>query len=186
MNGFRRLGIRLRLGILIGIFTLGLSLFGSATYLVLAKLEVNGPVYKRIALAKDLIADILPPPEYVIESYQVALEMASNPDESVEEALKRLKALETEYVERHAFWAKQDLDQVMANALLVTSYEPARVFYQIANSELQPAALARDAVAVRAALGKMKVAYESHRAAIDTVVKAATLATEAEEAGARS
>src|SRR5919108_169668 len=35
----------------------------------LSELKVGGPVYRQIVLGKDLIADILPPPEYVIESY---------------------------------------------------------------------------------------------------------------------
>lgn len=32
-------------------------------------LKVGGPIYTQIVLGKDLIADILPPPEYLIESY---------------------------------------------------------------------------------------------------------------------
>ena len=35
----------------------------------LGQLKVNGPIYRQIVLGKDLIADILPPPEYVIEAY---------------------------------------------------------------------------------------------------------------------
>ncbi len=35
----------------------------------LSQLKVNGPIYRQIVLGKDLIADILPPPEYVIEAY---------------------------------------------------------------------------------------------------------------------
>lgn len=32
------------------------------------RIKVNGPVYRDIIRGKDLIADILPPPEYIIES----------------------------------------------------------------------------------------------------------------------
>ena len=32
-------------------------------------LKVGGPLYSQIKLGNDLIADILPPPEYVLESY---------------------------------------------------------------------------------------------------------------------
>ena len=35
----------------------------------LAQLKVGGPLYNQIKLGNDLIADILPPPEYVIEAY---------------------------------------------------------------------------------------------------------------------
>ena len=32
-------------------------------------LRVGGPLYGKIKLGNDLVADILPPPEYVIEAY---------------------------------------------------------------------------------------------------------------------
>jgi hypothetical protein len=37
--------------------------------------KANGPIYVKIAQGKDLIADILPPPEYIIESYLNCLQM---------------------------------------------------------------------------------------------------------------
>jgi methyl-accepting chemotaxis protein len=36
---------------------------------------VNGPVYQEIVYGKDLIADILPPPLYIVESYMLANEI---------------------------------------------------------------------------------------------------------------
>ena len=54
------------------------------SFRVLNKLQVNGPIYQRIVQGKDLIADILPPPEYIIESYFTSLlAMAATPDERV-------------------------------------------------------------------------------------------------------
>ena len=41
------------------------------------KVRVNGPLYHDIVTDKDLIADILPPPQYIIESYLVALQIAN-------------------------------------------------------------------------------------------------------------
>jgi methyl-accepting chemotaxis protein len=40
---------------------------------------VNGPVYQEIVNGKDLIADILPPPLYIVESYMLANEINSHP-----------------------------------------------------------------------------------------------------------
>jgi hypothetical protein len=36
---------------------------------VLDRVKINGPLYQQIVSGKDLIADILPPPEYIIETY---------------------------------------------------------------------------------------------------------------------
>ena len=41
----------------------GFGLFGAVGFYTLDRLKVNGPVYHSIVLDKDLIADILPPPE---------------------------------------------------------------------------------------------------------------------------
>ena len=35
----------------------------------LQQLRIGGPLYSQIKLGNDLIADILPPPEYVLEAY---------------------------------------------------------------------------------------------------------------------
>ena len=44
------------------------------------EVKVNGPLYRQIVEGKDLIADILPPPEYIIESYLTAYELAEQTD----------------------------------------------------------------------------------------------------------
>ena len=38
-------------------------LFASISYSTLNRLRVNGPIYYQIVQGKDLVADILPPPE---------------------------------------------------------------------------------------------------------------------------
>jgi len=41
----------------------------------LSQVQINSPLYKRIALNNELIGDILPPPEYILETYQVVLQI---------------------------------------------------------------------------------------------------------------
>ena len=43
--------------------------------LTLWDVKVNVPRYKVIALGKDLQADILPPPEYILEAYALTMEI---------------------------------------------------------------------------------------------------------------
>src|ERR671923_2396003 len=73
----------------------------------LSELKVGGPVYRQIVLGKDLIADILPPPEYVIESYLEAT-LALNDPQSLEQHRTRLKQLHKEYDDRHEYWMAQE------------------------------------------------------------------------------
>ena len=60
----------------------------------LQTLKVNGPIYKEIVDGKDLIADILPPPLYLIESYALANEVFTPSDAAVADARAILAAME--------------------------------------------------------------------------------------------
>ena len=54
----------------------GSSSLGQSPTASISKVKVNGPIYGQVVNGKDLVADILPPPEYIIESYLTAYEMA--------------------------------------------------------------------------------------------------------------
>ncbi|MBP9754495.1 MAG: hypothetical protein KBD40_05810, partial [Phenylobacterium sp.] len=60
------------------VFAAMLASVGASLYAI-QQLRVGGPLYERIVLGKDLVADILPPPEYVIEAYLEARLAIDNP-----------------------------------------------------------------------------------------------------------
>jgi len=93
-------------------------------------LNVNSPVYQRIIQDKDIIADILPPPEYIIESYLVALQLIQSTDPAEIGALvTRFQMLKTEYESRHSHWLNQSLEQELRIPLVERSYRAAQTFY---------------------------------------------------------
>jgi methyl-accepting chemotaxis protein len=65
------LTIKMRFTLILGTLVIGFALFGFATLTAMNTLNVNGPIYQRIVPGKDIIADVLPPSEYIIESYLV-------------------------------------------------------------------------------------------------------------------
>ena len=75
MKIFNNLKIGVKLTLLVVTFLLGFGIFGTYSYYGLNKVKVNGSIYAQIVLGKDLIADILPPPEYLIESYLNCFQM---------------------------------------------------------------------------------------------------------------
>src|SRR6266849_2720735 len=108
MNSFRNLKIRKKLWLLTGIFCVGCLSFGLFSYSTLNQVKINGPIYQSIADGKDLISDILPPPEYIIESYLVVLQMAGETDSArLGKLVERCRSLRTDYESRHAFWLKE-------------------------------------------------------------------------------
>ena len=83
---------------LIAIMIVGLGVFALVSFDTLNTVKVNGPLYKEIIDNKDLIADILPPPEYLIESYLLVLQMLDEQDKSKLDALIQKSAkLRQEY-----------------------------------------------------------------------------------------
>ncbi|MCY0146750.1 hypothetical protein OEG84_03210 [Hoeflea sp. G2-23] len=59
--------------------TLGLTAAFGLQKFIYEDLKVTGPVYTEIVDNKDLLADILPPPLYVVESYMLANEAMVHP-----------------------------------------------------------------------------------------------------------
>jgi methyl-accepting chemotaxis protein len=176
-----------RFALMIALFVIGFLVFGGWSFKTLNELKVNGPLYQRIVQGKDLIADILPPPEYILESYLVSLQLAAATDKTEQDALgARLTSLKADYDTRHAYWLKENLEDGLDDLFLKKAHAPALAFYDTALNVLVPAAQRGDAAAVKAALAKLKPDYEDHRKLIDQVVQITTKRTEADEATAKS
>ncbi len=65
-------------------------------------LRVGGPLYDKIKLGNDLVADILPPPEYVIEAYLEATLAIRDPS-SLAARRARLSELHKDYDDRRDY-----------------------------------------------------------------------------------
>lgn len=196
MQSFNSMTIKAKLSLLVVMFTLGFIVFGAVTYSTigtltdtLETLKINGTKYKEIVQSKDLIADILPPPEYILEAYMVVLQMTDEnnragldrPMPGEKESLsEKSTRLEKEYKERHEFW-HDDLKSLPASssdlktAMLSESYTSAEEFFNIRDRQFLPAVRRGDYKTAKAlAHGILREKYNVHRAAIDKVVELAT------------
>ena len=161
-----------RFAVLIGVFALGFAAYGYWSIKTLAELKVNGPVYQRIVQGKDLIADVLPPPEYIIESYLVSMQLAAAAAKSEQDGLiARLTALKGEYDTRHAYWLEQGLERDLGDVFLNQAHVPAQAFYNAAFGALIPAVQQQDKPTISATMALLKQHYDAHRKAIDEVVE---------------
>lgn len=188
----KNLSIPFKLKMLIGVFSVGLIGYGIWSWTTLNTVKVSGQFYNDIVQGKDLIADILPPPNYIIESYLMALHMANEVDEGASQAtmkayVDRCGQLRAEFDERHLFWIQDLPDDEMKRIKTVDCYEPALAFYNVIEDQFIPACLDGDAeTAKELARGELRDHYETHRASIDKVVAMATERCAAVELEARS
>ena len=141
------------------------------------RIRINGPVYLDIVREKDLIADILPPPAYILESYLVALQALSEKDVSkIPSHLDRLAGLRRDFEERHAYWGKELRRGKIRTLLLEASYRPAIAFYDGATKEFFPALMAGDhARAEKILTDTLLPAYDAHRKAINEIAAVANV-----------
>ncbi len=155
------------------IFSAGIASYIGLSAYAFSTSKVNGPIYRQIVQGKDLIADILPPPEYIIESYLVTLQAQDlAPGQRLDELSKTFERLNKEYEERHGYW-QTDLPEVEEKKLLLgDSYQPAREFYEIARNSYFPALRAANSGLARQILREqLAPRYEKHRAVIDRIVE---------------
>ena len=166
--------------------TLGFVLFGAWTWATIERAKVGGPAYDRIVLYKDLVADILPPPNYIIESYLTVIQLA-DPDRAVEhDALfGKLAQLRKDYDARHQFWTAQTLPDALKHSFLDDAHQAAKRFYEVAERDFAPAVREGKTTEMRRAISTLEKHYAEHRKAIDTVVGLATQEQAAVEAKAR-
>src|SRR5262245_47543840 len=136
----------------------GLGAVITASVYGLAQLKVGGPLYNQIKLGNDLIADILPPPEYVIEAYLEATLVLRAP-EQLSAHRDRITQLKKEYDERREFWIKSDLDPVLKAKLVEKSDQEVRRFWTAIQDGLLPALAKGDAAAAAKSYAEITARY---------------------------
>jgi methyl-accepting chemotaxis protein len=164
---------------------LGFAALVATNYLAIQELKVRGPVYERIVLGKDLVADILPPPLYTVEAYLEATKLVREP-QSLEARRARLVQLHKEYDERAQFWAGQTFDPIVKDLLLKQAHEPARRFWNSIEKDLLPAIAKKDAAAAERIYASVGEAYVAHREKIEEAVKEANRMTADIETASRT
>jgi len=178
MNLFTNVSIGKKLILLLSTFIIGYAIFSVISFSTLNELRIHGNLYNQIVMSKDLIADVLPPPGYIIESYLDVLQVADETDPAkMDYFFKELKRLEKDYNERHKFWINEPLLEqgALRDAMLKGAYEPAVQFYNVVFNQFIPALQSgKREYARKLVQSELKTLYETHRKNVDKVVSGAT------------
>jgi methyl-accepting chemotaxis protein I, serine sensor receptor len=122
-------------------------------------------------VAKDVVADILPPPMYLIE-LRLALSRAVEQTLPLDQAIRDVDRLQEEYERRVAYWIENPpfgLEQ----HLLGRQHQAAQQLIAIARSEVLEKLQAGDVEGARKGLKSADQLYLTHRAFVDVTVTAA-------------
>jgi methyl-accepting chemotaxis protein len=144
---------------------------GSATAISLWSGHRIGEAQKQALEAKDLLADVLPPPLYLIE-LRLLLSQATEGTLPVGQAQSEAARLEKEYEGRMAHWRAHP-PYSLEGTLLGRQHEFGTKFFTAAKAVL--AAVAQgDAQASSAALARAETTYRQHRLGVDETVLSST------------
>ncbi|MFQ2177908.1 methyl-accepting chemotaxis protein [Aeromonas veronii] len=149
------------LGIMVIITLISISFFG--LYSVRSAADQMGQ-------GKDVVADILPPPLYLIESQlQVYTLLHAKPEER-EHLLQTLTRLQQEFESRNRFWQESNLNEPLRELLLGEQKVQGELFWQLLNDKFVPAIKAGDLAQAGALAARLHTLYNAHRLGVDATV----------------
>lgn len=170
---FKQATVGSQLKIMVLAFLISSLLGGYLAFNVLEQVKVNGPIYARVVQGKDLIADILPPPAYLVESWLTTLEMVQASNEELPKLIDYSKQLRGDYESRYRHWHDNLEAGHLKDLMMEDAYTPAIHFLDVRDKQLIPALLNGDRQRVDSLMPVLRASYESHRKAIDQIVKLA-------------
>ncbi len=157
--------------IIIGILALA-SVSGSA----IEVLRIGGQTYTSIVSSKDLVADILPPPLYVIEALQEVTDLRDTPQDFARHS-ERLATLRRQYLDRKAYWANSTLNADLQRKLTIDSDREAQRFWEEVETTFLPAVQNHNKERALQSFVRIRAAYDAHRSIVDEVVNLANAYT---------
>ncbi len=137
------------------------------------RIRIGSSMYNEIITSNNLTADILPPPEYVIESYLTALQYTVTTDAQTQGQLSTyFQSLKKDYETRYSYWQRNlPKDQTgLQKSFLTDAHIYAEQFYQVYSAEVVPAVQSGNPAQIEKARNDLKNAYDKHRKAIDETV----------------
>ncbi|MDD3344362.1 MAG: methyl-accepting chemotaxis protein [Sulfurospirillaceae bacterium] len=153
---------------LVVILIIGISL------ITIKNVQIKGELYEKIILSKDLLADILPPPEYIIETRLITYQLADSKPSDVIKLKEKLVALQKDFMDRQEYWQKSALPAHMKVLILEKIRVSALRYFEVTEQKLLPLIDKQDLTAAYALLhGELQELYEIHRGFVDQLVEIA-------------
>ncbi len=167
-------------------------MFVLVAWTTLNTVKVNGLLYEHIANKKDLTADILLPPLYIVEARQRMLEVhlavVGQDKKRVEDYDKLIFENKKQFEEAYQKWNRTLPAGEIRDKYLKEVYDTGKQWFTTYESEARPAALAGDAkIVYHVRTEKLAPTFEKHR---DAVIRMAEVVGRAvqqtEQAAART
>jgi len=133
-------------------------------------IRFGGPLHRQNLLQDELLADILPPPAFVVEPYLHATWIIADPQHA-ENALKELEEEHALFRERRAYWAEAEVPPELRDEVTAT-IGTADAFWTAIDSRFIPAMKAGDMVTMKEVhAAELTPAYQRQHDAVSNLVE---------------
>jgi methyl-accepting chemotaxis protein len=181
MQLLKNIRVSIRLPFVVAFALVALIVFALVSMSTLSTVKVGGPKETAITEQNVLLADILPPPAFLIETELAAMELreaAIDGDQvAIDEARTELARAIAAFRDRHDYWqATLDGEQL---ALITTVRDSGLAFISLIETRLLPAVEAQDVAAMSEAEEALDAQFGVHQQAIDAAVVSVTEETNA-------
>ncbi|GAB2180247.1 methyl-accepting chemotaxis protein [Denitratisoma sp. agr-D3] len=139
----------------------------------IAALRSLGQATDDMGAGKDVVADILPPPLYLIETHLIAYQLLDTPLAERKPLAEKLKQLKKDFDDRNAYWTGATVDKAVRESLLGLQKDKGTEYFAALDKRFLPAVMEGNDEAARQALGELKRLYQAHRSGVDNTVKLA-------------
>lgn len=177
------LSIRTKLLGLSAAFVIGTGAVGAVVYKTLGLVAVGGPLHNDVVMTKDIVADILPPPMYLVEAYLNMVHVSTETSaDKIEFRSKEIARCKSEYITRFEYWSGNNnlAGGEVRTALLKDNHERALQLLRIGEEQLLPLVRAGKTAEATALLrNSIDPLFDQHRADIEKTVAGANKLSEA-------
>lgn len=168
MHWFRRVSVRTRLGLLA--LVSGLAVATAAAVGLWASVRIT-TLGDRVIESKGMVADVLPPPLYLIEA-RLAVPQAFDGSMTPAQARRELGRLSAEHDARESYWRQHPVEG-LPQELLTEQYDAAHRFMAAAADLIAGVNDTTELQTRSASLRSVHASYLAHRAAVDRTVQVA-------------
>ena len=180
MKLFRNVRVSVRLPFVVVLALAALIVFAVTALSTLSTVKVGGPKEAAITEQNILLADILPPPAYLVETELAAMELrasaAAGDQEGIQEASEQITTNVRMYRERHDYWQETLTGEPLVKMTAVR--DTGLAYIATLENEVLPAVAAGDTAARQSAEEKLDEQFAVHRDAVNAAAEVITAEAE--------
>jgi methyl-accepting chemotaxis protein len=148
--------------------------------------KIGSKLYADVIQSNDLVADVLPPPQYIVEAALLVRQIRMATPSEREPLVARFKQTREEFETGQKRWLSDAMPEHLRELITNKTATPARAFYDEVERQFMPALAANNDAAMDESLRKLDGFYRQNRVAVEELVtlavaRKAQLETESKE-----